>query len=240
MDLLRSCYVSNQRMCGDDSTILTPGSWRWCLPGAKVLPIPHSFGSSNWDDYRVRQDYPLGEQRGRHRYNKGKPDPRQLGDHYCGTPEAWLNGIPAAARPGLELGPEGIPICCIPANQQRTQAPWLVISAEARRIRSTVAELRVSGRTTEGGLSRADLVVSGSSRPAAIVDADLVVSGSSRPAAIVDADLVVSGSSRPAAVVDADLVVDGFAGLPPPPPLPAIAVPASIVDAAAGSDVGAD
>ena len=111
MDYLRSCYRSRMRLYSDRPDILTPGRWHFCPPGAIVAP-PSVFFSRRWDDH-VYGDDALGEVQQRYyRYYEGVTDPRLTGTHYCGDPSVWLEGIPYAARPGLELDATGMPLCC--------------------------------------------------------------------------------------------------------------------------------
>ena len=58
-------------------------------------------------------DYPLGEVYQTHyQWTDGRwRGPPLTGQHYCGTPEAWANGIPYSERPGISLN------CCNPGQQ---------------------------------------------------------------------------------------------------------------------------
>lgn len=64
------------------------------------------------NDLEDRYDAPLGEvYQGRYAYSQEPADRRLNGRHRCGD-RAWLEGITYADRPGLELDPTGMPLCC--------------------------------------------------------------------------------------------------------------------------------
>jgi hypothetical protein len=112
MDYLRSCYSSSFRLYNDRPDVLVPGRWHFCPPGAKLAQMPHIFGSQVWTPKNMEIDPPLGEVLGRGPWFDGKPDSRFVGQHFCGSPRVWLEGIPFADRPGLVLEPDGTPACC--------------------------------------------------------------------------------------------------------------------------------
>jgi hypothetical protein len=112
MDQLRSCYKSYMRLYPDRPDVLTLGRWYWCLPGAQTVPYKHAFASSQWDPKGYDLDVHVGEVARVPGWVSGATDPRNVGRRFCGTAEAWLGGIPYADRPGLELGTDGLPICC--------------------------------------------------------------------------------------------------------------------------------
>jgi len=45
-------------------------------------------------------------------WQRGTTPHQFQGRHFCGDADAWLNGIPFADRPGLELGADSVPLCC--------------------------------------------------------------------------------------------------------------------------------
>jgi hypothetical protein len=112
MDYLRSCYKSSMRLYSDRPDVLTDGAWHFCEPGAKLAPMPHIFGSQIWTPKNMAIDPAVGEVLGRGPWFNGKPDSRYVGEHSCGSADVWLNGIPYADRPGLELEADGTPTCC--------------------------------------------------------------------------------------------------------------------------------
>lgn len=146
MDVLRSCYKSNMRLYHDRPDILTPGRWYFCPPGAKLLPLKHAFASQRWDTKFDLGDPPIGEVRGSLGWFSGARKPGLTGLHYCGSPEAWLNGIAYAARPGLEIGPLGIPPCCHPPPLVFIDLGFEVVSP----VPSAAAELGFEGVSKEG------------------------------------------------------------------------------------------
>lgn len=112
MDFVRSCYFSYMRLYPDRPDVLVRGSWHFCEPGARVIPFPHAFGSQIWDAKGQDGDPRIGEVRGFDGYSKGAAVPRFVGQHFCGSPAVWSNGIPYANRPGLTIEPDGTPTCC--------------------------------------------------------------------------------------------------------------------------------
>lgn len=112
MDMLRSCYRSSMALYRDRPDILTPGRWRWCHEDAEAVPHPHAFGSLRWGDQGVEEYHDLGEQPGEKPYDKGRPDPRKLGKHFCGSAFAWANGDLFADRGTLPADAVGLPHCC--------------------------------------------------------------------------------------------------------------------------------
>lgn len=112
MDQLRSCYKSYMRLYPDRPDVLTLGRWYFCLPGARAVPYKHSFGSSLWDPKGYDFEVPVGEVLRVPGWVSGATDARNVGRHFCGSASAWLEGIPYADRPGLELDAEGLPLCC--------------------------------------------------------------------------------------------------------------------------------
>lgn len=162
MDLLRSCYFSEQRLFQDRPDVLTPGRWHFSPEGAQVLPFPTSFASSEWDNYRVDEQFQIGEVRNRGAYSRGFPDHRYDGMHFCGDADVWLNGIPYAGRPGLELGPQGIPLCCLPANQQSLVFEGRVkIAGLAAKASASRASVKLGGVAPLGSSAAAGLAIDG-------------------------------------------------------------------------------
>jgi len=98
----------------DRPDVLTLGAWNWSPPGAKIIPYLHAFGSRQWDDWQNLEPPALGEQLPRGAWRRGDPLPQFQGRHFCGSPEAWLHGIPFAERPGLDLDVNDVPLCCKP------------------------------------------------------------------------------------------------------------------------------
>jgi len=113
MDFIRSCYASSMRLYPDRPDVLTAGSWHFCAPGAIPVPYCHAFTSSVWD-YDQTQVAQLGEQKPRGAWSRGNQLPQFQGRHFCGSIDAWRNGIPYADRPGLALDAQGVPLCCKP------------------------------------------------------------------------------------------------------------------------------
>jgi hypothetical protein len=134
MDYLRSTYSSKMRLYNDRPDVEVEGAWFFCQPGAKVLPIAHVFASQNWTPEGVHTDPPLGEVAGPRKWTNGIPDTRFTGQHFCGSPEVWLHGIPFAERPGLVLEPDGTPACCKAprAIRRETSGGDLAIDATAQ------------------------------------------------------------------------------------------------------------
>jgi len=112
MDYLRSCYKSSMRLYSDRPDVLVKGQWFFCQPGAKLAQMPHVFASQVWTPKGMAIDPALGEVLGRGQWVDGKPNSRYVGQHFCGAPQVWLEGIPFADRPGLALEPDGTPVCC--------------------------------------------------------------------------------------------------------------------------------
>lgn len=94
MEALRSCYRSSFRLFPDRPDVLTPGEWKFCLPGAAEIPFFHPYGSRTWDedgsDYR---SVTLGEVLPRGSWRRGDTPEGMNGTHYCGTQEVWQNGV---------------------------------------------------------------------------------------------------------------------------------------------------
>jgi hypothetical protein len=133
MDYVRSCYKSSMRLYNDRPDVVVKGQWFFCQPGAKLAQMPHVFASQVWTPKGMAIDPPLGEVQGRGAWVDGKPDSRLIGQHFCGSPEVWLHGIPFADRPGLALEPDGTPVCCHapPAVPTFTSGGDLAIDATA-------------------------------------------------------------------------------------------------------------
>ncbi len=112
MDYLRVCYRSLMRLYPDRPDVLTLGQWHFCPEGAQVVPYQHMFGSRSWDPNYEKGVGPVGEVRRYGKFARGETPPQFDGKHLCGTPSAWLGGIPFADRPGLQLDPYGYPMCC--------------------------------------------------------------------------------------------------------------------------------
>lgn len=116
MDVLRSCYRSQMRLFQDRPDVLTWGQWHFCLPGAKPLPFFHRWASSVFDPDDLRQNPDLGEVRPRGVWTAGRPDPRLLGQQWCGHPNVWLEGVPLAERGTPVVDGTGLPPCCLPSE----------------------------------------------------------------------------------------------------------------------------
>jgi hypothetical protein len=199
------------RLYSDRPDIAVPGSWHFAPEGAKFLPFATSFGSSRWDDYRIRDDFPLGELRRTGRYSKGKSDPRFLGDHFCGSASAWLNGIPYASRPGLVLGPEGIPICCLPAGQQRT--PIVAeIGLEAVLTFAAVftGDMAADGLAAAGQIHVGDSLADGLAAAGQIHVGDIAADGLAAAGQIELGGLWADGLAESEGTIIADVAGDGL------------------------------
>jgi len=114
MDFVRSCYTSSMRLYPDRPDIHVPGAWHFCAPGSVAIPYCHAFTSSIWD-YDQGQVAALGEQKPRGAWSRGNQLPQFQGRHFCGSEQAWRNGIQFADAPGLDLDDAGVPLCCKPA-----------------------------------------------------------------------------------------------------------------------------
>lgn len=100
------------RLYPDRPDVLVWGRWYFCPPGAVAVPFVHAFGSSVWDNDKLRDDPPIGEVRGAKQWTDGTPPSWALGQHYCGDADVWANGLPFAEAPGLLLDGDGLPQCC--------------------------------------------------------------------------------------------------------------------------------
>jgi hypothetical protein len=133
MDYLRSCYKASMRLYSDRPDVLTPGEWHFCQEGAKLAQMPHAFGSQIWTPKGMVIDPSIGEVLGQGPWVNGEPNSRYVGQHFCGSADVWLHGIPYADRPGLVLEPDGTPACCHapPAVPRFTSGGELAIDGEA-------------------------------------------------------------------------------------------------------------
>lgn len=114
MDYLRSCYHSNMRPFADAPDVEVEGRWHWCQPNALALPIPHLYGSVNWDDDTTDVESIILGETGRGAWYSGESDPRFTGRRYCGPPDWWLNGSPLSAEGTPLVDESGYPPCCGP------------------------------------------------------------------------------------------------------------------------------
>lgn len=112
MDFITQCYYSRMRPYRDRPDISIPGRWRWCPPGATLIPYLHAFASFTMDYGEERIDPALGEVPRKNGRTRGESSPRYTGQHFCGSEDAWTNGILYAQALPQQVDIDGIPICC--------------------------------------------------------------------------------------------------------------------------------
>lgn len=112
MDLIRSAYVCKMRLWAD-SDEETEVRWFFAEPGAKVMDVPHPFGSwYTWDRKDGVEPGPLGEQR-YVRYDRGANDLGYGGSHYCGSDAAVRGGGVHGVDPVIATDADGGAGCCV-------------------------------------------------------------------------------------------------------------------------------
>lgn len=87
--------------------------WYPALPDAPTLPFPTVFNSLEYQPFPLAKTSP-GEVPFVDRiFTEQRPKPHATGNHQCGSPEAFLDGIsydPAAVVP---YNDDGLPVCCV-------------------------------------------------------------------------------------------------------------------------------
>lgn len=114
MDYVRSCYESSMRPYRDRPDILVPGRWYFCRPGAKPVKTTHVFSSLNWLPEGKNVQPIVGEAPPKGAYSKTPGPSTWTGQAYCGTDDAWLNGILYADRDKPLTHNDGSPCSCPP------------------------------------------------------------------------------------------------------------------------------
>lgn len=110
MDMLRSCYSTNMRFFSDQPTTQTKVLWYFVDDFTPFFPYRTVFNSANWDNDKGIH-HPLGEVRGASRpWRSGMPPGLYTGDHFCGTPAMFMQGVPVPI-PVIRLN-NGQPVCC--------------------------------------------------------------------------------------------------------------------------------
>jgi len=89
--------------------------WQFCGPGAKPLPFPSQFYSSNWDDETIRRT--VGERGGNHSWYSGLTPVPLPGDHVCGPETAWRSGGVRGVTPEIQADQWGLSLCCAPTER---------------------------------------------------------------------------------------------------------------------------
>lgn len=100
------------RFYRDRPDIVTQGRWCFCPPGAGLVPMPHAFGSEIWDDDKDLRPPAIGEVGRVTQWSAGIPNSRLKGNHHCGTPDEWRNGLTYANRVNIPRDCAGVPLCC--------------------------------------------------------------------------------------------------------------------------------
>lgn len=102
------------RLYRDRPDILVPGRWYWCPEGAVDIPYAHRFLSYRLDDFTNEGESPdIGEISHWDGQQTHQGNPRYTGQHWCGSEDFWVNGVPYALRGTQQLDWEGVPLCCI-------------------------------------------------------------------------------------------------------------------------------
>lgn len=112
MDLLRSCYKGTMRYVDGDPTQKTTVKWFFCKPTAKPFPVPHAFGSQNWDSVHPTAT-DLGDDAASPRpYYNGRALNSSKGTDFAGPIEYFQDGQPSGTQP-LPRGVIGTPVDCL-------------------------------------------------------------------------------------------------------------------------------
>jgi hypothetical protein len=85
--------------------------WFKAPPGAKVLPVPHNFGSETWDPVHWFNPGIGEDDNSGYTWDNGALLHPYKGLRFCGKPEWWLNGCPSNTPP-LTYNSTGMPTCC--------------------------------------------------------------------------------------------------------------------------------
>lgn len=98
VDVRRSGAIQPMRMFRDSSET-TLIRWYKCLPGADVLPFATPFNAASiWSSREWEPNQPLGEATRWGTPTKDDLVNKPPGKKYCGEPDWFTHGIPAANR----------------------------------------------------------------------------------------------------------------------------------------------
>src|SRR5262249_18245821 len=112
MDLVRSCYRTKMRWGDTDDTIVDV-RWFRVPPGTPCFPVPHHFGSLNWQVGEELDPAGPGEVVGAPRpWFNGATPPWPVPTRHCGADALWIDGIGAGPLTELASTLVGPPDCC--------------------------------------------------------------------------------------------------------------------------------
>jgi hypothetical protein len=111
MDFMRSSYSTSMQF-DDDGHIVVPITWYEALPGAKVFPGEHRYGSDVWQPNGLVGLGPGEYWQAPKVWNNGAAPGLFRGTGSpCGPIEWFRDGCPSDAPP-LQLDSRGFPVCC--------------------------------------------------------------------------------------------------------------------------------
>jgi len=150
--------------------------WYFAVPGAKCLPFPTLWGSSDFCDLNEQCEANIGEipRFNAHtqfqgdipfwpmpEWNNGAAPQGATGQKFCGTQTQFQTAAPwSTSLPFVTLGPTGLPTCCVPlANASLVLSAMRLPNASVV-LAPEIENLKISIVLASGNIPSARLVMS--------------------------------------------------------------------------------